>query len=178
MNGYGIIRKGLGRMLQNLMNSEIVVGIADMKIAQGADQTLSTYALGSCVGVCIYDEKLKLGGLLHAMLSNAGDEHDNPYRYVDTGLPAMIQKLRVKGADPQRMKAKLVGGAKMFGYQVTTDGDDIGSRNVRQVRSVLRQYRIPLIMEETGGEKGRTIRFSLENGWVTVLNADKTQKII
>lgn len=165
-------------MLRNLMNSEIVVGIADMKIAQGADQTLSTYALGSCVGVCIYDEVLKLGGLLHAMLSNAGDEHDNPYRYVDTGLAEMIQKLRVKGASPQRMKAKLVGGARMFGYNVTMSGDDIGSRNVRQVKQVLRQYRIPLITEDTGGEVGRTIRFSMETGLVTVLNADKTQKII
>ncbi|MBR1740778.1 MAG: chemotaxis protein CheD [Lachnospiraceae bacterium] len=165
-------------MLQQLMKSEVVVGIADMKIVQGGDQTLATYALGSCVGVCIYDEVLKLGGLLHAMLSNAGEEHDNPYRYVDTGLAAMIQSLRVKGASPARMKAKLVGGAKMFGYNVTMDGDDIGSRNVRQVRTVLRQYKIPLITEETGGEMGRTIRFSLENGLVTVLRADKTQKII
>lgn len=165
-------------MLQQLKDSEIVVGIADMKLAQGTDQTLSTYALGSCVGVCIYDEVLKLGGLLHAMLSNAGDEHDNPYRYVDTGLPAMIQKLRVKGAAPQRMKAKLIGGAKMFGYNVTVSGDDIGSRNVKEVRKILSRYRIPLIAEEIGGEMGRTIRFSLENGMVTVLMSDKTKKII
>ena len=165
-------------MLQQLMRSEVVVGIADMKIAQGADQVLSTYALGSCVGVCIFDEVLKTGGLLHAMLPNAGEEHDKPFRYVDTGLPAMIQALRVKGVAPARMKAKLVGGAKMFGYQVTMDGDDIGSRNVRQVQQLLRQYRIPIILQETGGEMSRTIRFSLETGLVTILNADKTQKVI
>lgn len=165
-------------MVQQWKQSEVVVGIADMKIAQGEGQILATYALGSCVGVCIYDEVLKIGGLLHAMLPRAGGESDTPYRYVDTGLPKMIQALRVKGVAPERMKAKMVGGAKMFGYQVTVDGEDIGTKNVKMVRQMLLQYRIPLILEETGGGMGRTIRFSLDNGWVTILNADKTTKVI
>ena len=50
--------------------SQIVVGIAEMKMGTKRDE-LITYALGSCVGICMYDDKLKIGGLLHAMLPNA-----------------------------------------------------------------------------------------------------------
>ena len=35
------------------MNDKLVVGIADMKMAQGSGM-LVTYALGSCIGICFY----------------------------------------------------------------------------------------------------------------------------
>ena len=31
-----------------------IIGIADMKMAKGSG-TLITYALGSCIGICLYD---------------------------------------------------------------------------------------------------------------------------
>ena len=46
------------------MEKPLVVGIADQKTARGPD-TLVTYALGSCVGVCLYDGALQTGGLAH-----------------------------------------------------------------------------------------------------------------
>ena len=49
------------------MESKITVGIADMKMAQGGGM-LITYALGSCIGICLYDQKIKLAALIHIML--------------------------------------------------------------------------------------------------------------
>jgi len=46
---------------------QIIVGIADMKVGSGNDEIV-TYALGSCIGVCMYDEIVQAGGMLHAML--------------------------------------------------------------------------------------------------------------
>lgn len=67
--------------------SQIVVGIAEMKMGTKRDE-LITYALGSCVGICMYDDKLKIGGLLHAMLPNAYENEGygdmNFERYVNT----------------------------------------------------------------------------------------------
>ncbi len=37
---------------------KITVGIAEGRIAVGG-QVLVTYALGSCVGICLYDSKIK-----------------------------------------------------------------------------------------------------------------------
>jgi chemotaxis protein CheD len=44
-----------------------VVGISDRSVARAPD-TIVTYALGSCVGVALYDEAAGVGGLAHIML--------------------------------------------------------------------------------------------------------------
>ena len=44
-----------------------VVVVSDMKTGKEGD-TLITHALGSCLGLTIYDPVAKVGGLLHAML--------------------------------------------------------------------------------------------------------------
>lgn len=50
-----------------MIEQKLTVGIADMKMLQG-EGTLITYALGSCIGLCFHDPKLRLGALLHIML--------------------------------------------------------------------------------------------------------------
>ena len=49
------------------MDNKNIIGIADMKMAQTTG-TLITYALGSCIGICLYDQRIKLGALIHIML--------------------------------------------------------------------------------------------------------------
>ena len=68
------------------MNDKLVVGIADMKMAQGSGM-LVTYALGSCIGICFYDPMLKLAALLHIMLPlNLETGRKSPLKYADTGI--------------------------------------------------------------------------------------------
>ena len=49
------------------METKITVGISDMKMAKDSGM-LITYALGSCIGICLYDQKIKLAALIHIML--------------------------------------------------------------------------------------------------------------
>ena len=44
------------------------VGVGDCKVSNAAEAALATYALGSCIGLAIYDPAAKVGGLLHFML--------------------------------------------------------------------------------------------------------------
>ena len=46
-----------------MIDKKLTVGIADMKIAKG-DGMLVTYALGSCIGLCFHDPRLRLS-LIH-----------------------------------------------------------------------------------------------------------------
>ncbi len=48
------------------MANKVTIGIADMKMAKG-EGMLVTYALGSCIGICLYDPAIKLGALVHIM---------------------------------------------------------------------------------------------------------------
>ena len=46
----------------------LVVGVADLAVSKDSSKSIVTYALGSCIGVTVYDPVAKVGGLLHFML--------------------------------------------------------------------------------------------------------------
>ncbi|MDD7402412.1 MAG: chemotaxis protein CheD [Butyribacter sp.] len=158
---------------------EEVVGIADMKIIKG-EGVLATYALGSCVGICLYDEVTKIGGLLHAMLpdSSMAQPLINPQKYVDTGIEQLYRTMCHMGAVPGFLRAKIIGGAKMFEYKTSMEVADIGTANVVKAKHCLAALGIPIISELTGGEVGRTIRFNPVNKDVIVHSTDGKIEVI
>lgn len=158
---------------------EIVVGIGDIKCGIG-EHSIVTYALGSCVGVCIYDELQGVGGMLHALLPHSGNELgiSGRARYVDTGVKLLYQKICHMGAVPSSLKAKVVGGAKMFDYNAGADNEDIGSANVEQVHKELQALGVPIVREVTGGEVGRTIHFIPGTGDIRIVDTEKKENII
>lgn len=158
---------------------EIVVGMADIKCGRG-EQKIVTYALGSCVGVCLYDDMQGIGGMLHAMLPVSGNytELERQARYVDTGIKRLFNEICHRGALPSRVKAKIVGGAKMFEFKTSAMDEDIGSANVKQVRKELQALGVPILREVTGGEVGRTIYFTPGTGSIHIFATDKTEEII
>ena len=146
----------------------INVGIADLNVAESPD-VLATYALGSCVGICLYDEKTCIAGLAHIMLpwsSEASSPEENRWRYADTGISDLIGKMCRKGASADRLTAKIAGGAQMF--RVRADIFNIGEKNVAAVKKILAERKIPIIAEETGGNFGRTVFFSSQTGIMEV----------
>lgn len=141
--------------------SVVKVGIAQMDIAISPN-SIRTSGLGSCVGVVIYDESKKIAGLVHIMLpdSKLGRGNTlNEAKFADTGIPAMVDQLKDKGAQVFRLKAKIAGGAQMFQFASNSDSMRIGPRNVEAVKQQLKSLSIPIIAEDTGGSSGRTIEF-------------------
>lgn len=142
---------------------KLTVGIADMKLLQG-EGTLITYALGSCIGLCFHDPKLRLGALLHIMLPlnmEAGRTH--PLKYADTGIKETLKQMEAKGASRSRMTVKIAGGAKMF--EVSGAGlGNIGQRNIESVHTILKRENIRLVAENVGGTVARTLLFDVGSG--------------
>lgn len=146
-----------------MIERKLTVGIADMKMLQG-EGTLITYALGSCIGLCFYDPKLRLGALLHIMLPlnmEAGRTH--PLKYADTGIKETLKQMEAKGALRSRMTVKIAGGAKMF--EVSGAGlGNIGQRNIESVRAILKRENIRFVAENVGGTVARTLLFDVGTG--------------
>ena len=139
----------------------VKVGIADMNIAKAPDR-IRTSGLGSCVGVVLYDERSTTVGMVHVMLPDSSlgrTEVVNIAKFADTGIPAMVEQLKIEGIQPYKLKAKIAGGAQMFQFSSTKDTMRIGPRNVEAVKEYLKKYSIPLVAEDTGGNSGRTIEF-------------------
>ena len=146
-----------------MAEQKLTVGIADMKMLQG-EGILITYALGSCIGLCFHDPKLRLGALLHIMLPlnmEAGRTH--PLKYADSGIKETLKAMEAKGASRSRMTVKIAGGAKMF--EVAGGGlGNIGQRNIESVHAILKRENIRLLAENVGGTVARTLLFDVASG--------------
>ena len=147
------------------MTKSITVGIADMKYARN-DGILVTYALGSCIGICLYDPVVKLAAMVHIMLpyklNNSND--NNIYKYADTGIRMTIKKMETFGAVKKRITAKIAGGAKMFDIPGNGSLGNIGKRNIESVREILKSEKIPIVSEQVGGNFARTLFFDCSSG--------------
>jgi len=147
-----------------MSESKLTVGIADMKLLQG-DGILVTYALGSCIGLCFHDPRLRLGALLHIMLPlnmEAGRTH--PLKYADTGIKETLKQMEARGGSRSLITVKIAGGAKMFEISGGSGLGNIGQRNIESVHAVLKRENIRLIGEHTGGTVARTLLFDVVSG--------------
>ena len=150
------------------MNKEIKVGIADMKIAR-REGVLITYALGSCIGISLYDPMIKLGALIHIMLPEAGNQDaSNVFKFADTGIRETLRKMALFGGVKSRYQCKIAGGAKMFEMKGGHDLGNIGERNAINVKKILREQGIRLVGEDTGANYARTMSMDVSNGKVTI----------
>ena len=141
---------------------KITIGIADMKLARGQGM-LITYALGSCIGICLHDPLLKLGALVHIMLPvNMETNRTNTMKYADTGLRETLRQMEAMGANRTRITAKIAGGAKMF--ETAGSLGNIGQRNIESVHLNLKKEGIRLLKEDVGGSVARTLLFDVNSG--------------
>ena len=162
--------------MENNLNRQ-TIGIADMKMARDSG-TLITYALGSCIGICLYDPMIKLGALVHIMLPlNMETGRTNTMKYADTGIRETIRQMEAKGASKARLTAKIAGGAKMFEITGGSFGN-IGQRNIESVHMVLKREGIRLLKEYVGGTIARTLSFDVSTGEATIRSHGKPDIIM
>lgn len=144
----------------------IHVSVADICVVTSRHLLVSA-ALGSCVGVALYDPIRRIGGLAHVMLPTQlrADGAQPVGKFADVALPSMAEEMRVAGALARRLVAKIVGGAEMF---ADSDTVSIGERNVFTVKTILGKAGIKILASDTGGHHARTIEFDTGTGAVTV----------
>ncbi|MCA9272156.1 MAG: chemotaxis protein CheD [Phycisphaerales bacterium] len=151
-----------------------VVGVADYAVLRGPTNEIITHALGSCIGVTIFDPTTHVGGMLHFMLPdskiNNDKASDSPAMFADTGIPLLFKHAYELGAKKENLIVCAAGGA-----EVLSDGGHfkIGSRNRTVLRKIFWKNNVLLSADDTGGNNSRTLHLSLADGTVTVRNRGK-----
>ncbi|MCH8344359.1 MAG: chemotaxis protein CheD [Planctomycetes bacterium] len=156
------------------VDGKVVVGVADFAVTNNPSATLVTYALGSCIGVTIYDPAAKVAGILHFMLPdsriNAEKAQQSPAMFADTGIPRLFKSAYELGAKKQRLIVCAAGGAEVL----DDDGHfKVGSRNRTMIRKIFWKNNILLAADETGGSISRTLWLKMADGSVIVRNQGK-----
>lgn len=161
------------------MEKLIKVGMADL-FASCHPCMLTTLGLGSCVGIALYDPVLKAAGLAHIMLpsSQMAKNNSNIAKFADTAIEKLVDDMIKIGAQRERIIAKLAGGAQMFTFNQPSDIMRIGWRNTVSAKEKLRELRIRVVSEDTGGNYGRTIELYSEDGRLVVKTIGYGIKVI
>jgi chemotaxis protein CheD len=96
----------------------IVVGIADCQTSKDRNATLIAYALGSCVGVGVFDPANSVAGLLHILLPESSLDAEkaarNPCMFADTGVVQLLNRCQELGAAKSRLRVWLAGGSSVM----------------------------------------------------------------
>jgi len=161
-------------VITSTKSAERVVGVADLKVSATPGERLITYALGSCLGIVVYDPLVSVAGMLHVMLPTGTIDpvkmQDKPAMFVDSGIPLLFKECYKLGAKKERMQVKVAGGAHA-GASEEDDRFQIGKRNMIALRKLLWKNGVMIHANDTGGvQTSRTM-------WVDVATGDVTLKI-
>lgn len=119
--------------------------------------------VGSCIGIVLWDRQRKVAGLAHIVLPESAGRAGGAGKFADTAIAALKPGLLARGGT--RLVAKIAGGATMFGERSERD---VGEKNYQAVRKYLQQHGIPLVAEHIGGNQGRMLYFSPDDGSLAV----------
>ena len=152
------------------------VGIAEMALSSNAEDVLVAPNLGSCLGIVVYDPKLKHGGLIHCLLplskSDPAKASAKPYTYVDTGLVQLLEQILAKGSQKKDLVVVVAGGANI---NDEANVFEIGKKNYTILKKLLWKNNLLLRAEDVGNSISRTIAVEVGSGRTTVKSRGETK---
>ena len=156
------------------LTNEVALYPGELYIHTAPDPVRVWTLLGSCVSVALFNREARMGAICHAQLAqeslrdeecsrscpnvcrrNSGDV--SRFRYLTCAFSHMVSELGKAGLDASRLSAYVIGG-----FESCTSGRDffrVGERNIRTARELLAARGIPILHEESGGTRGRTLYF-------------------
>ena len=147
------------KYIQNREALGIIGG--EFAITYDHDDMPITTLLGSCVGVMLYDNVVRVKGMNHFLLPSSAAQADS-CRFGLYAMETMLNEMYKLGCKKENITAKIAGGATIL--QDLTE--NIGERNVMFARSFCRSEGIRVISESVLGNNGRVVM--LDNDFKTV----------
>ncbi len=124
--------------------------------------TLSVKTIvGSCVAVCLWDRKRRVGGVNHFLLPHPNPNDQPDGRFGSSAMRLLLDKIGRLGATSSTLQAAVVGGGRPLD---TSTPSGIGDTNTAVALGVLRERGIHITRQETGGCHGRKLLFNTGTG--------------
>ncbi|MEN8719638.1 MAG: chemoreceptor glutamine deamidase CheD [Oceanococcaceae bacterium] len=137
--------------------------------ATGLDLVFST-VLGSCVSACLYDPIARIGGMNHFLLPGTVS-NDQVGRYGMYAMELLINEMLKRGAQRNRLAAKVFGGARVQKSMITMD---VGGLNADFIEKYLADEDIPIVAADLRSTRPRKVIFFPATGQALVRNVGAT----
>lgn len=135
------------------------------------EPTIITTILGSCVSVCLYCPRRRIGAMCHGVMPSRDEKfQQDSFRFVDSSVSYMAEVL-TRGAEyhsRSTLVAKLFGGADVLKVRGRTAALSMGTQNIAAARQALERQGIGISAERVGGKHGYRLYFYTHTGEVYV----------
>ncbi|MDH5720055.1 MAG: chemotaxis protein CheD [Spirochaetia bacterium] len=124
--------------------------------------------LGSCVALCLWHPKLKIGGMCHYLLASragekpAGEKYDP--RYGAEVMEMILHEIEKAKTKPRDYHVKIFGGGNMFANIQTDRVVKVGDKNVALAEEFVSKYNFQVMGKHVKGEGHRSIALDLWSG--------------
>ena len=146
-----------------------IIGIGEMAISNNTNDTIKTFALGSCLGITAYSPIRKVGGIIHIALPRPArmeDAVDRHCYYVTTGLPYFIRLFSSEyGCLKNELVIRIFGGAESMRHN---DTFNVGRHNLEITKKILNDMNLGIQYAETGARVSRTIELEVASGDINI----------
>jgi chemotaxis protein CheD len=139
-----------------------------------AEELVIATTLGSCIACCLWDRRLRVGGMNHFMLPEGSGSDGG--RFGTFAMEKLINALLKLGARRGSLEAKLFGGGQVLSGMTTLN---IGERNARFAMDFLQTERIPVVSSDVLDIYPRKVAFLPVSGKAMVkrLPASQSQQV-
>jgi chemotaxis protein CheD len=149
------------------------VELGEIKVSDHKATVYIIPNLGTGVAVTIYDIQNKVGGIAHIVLPESsldGVYSDQlPGKYANLAIPKLLEQFTAIGGQKRSSIVRMVGGAQLFNFGGGGGNVlNIGARNATAIRAAMSKQGYAIEKADTGGNKGKSIRFILATGQLYV----------
>jgi len=135
-----------------------------------------TTVLGSCISVCLHDPVMSQGAINHYILPHWNGSDLATMKYGNMSIIRILGELLMMDSKYENVVAQVFGGAEVLLKAPTNF--HIGKRNAQIAFEILKEFKIPVLFSDVGGNKGRKICFNTSTGEVEleyIGKRDRTQ---
>ncbi|MHC6527321.1 chemotaxis protein CheD [Vibrio proteolyticus] len=152
-----------------------VVKIAPGEIYCSKKNELILTGLGSCVSVCVWDSRLRFGGLNHFLLPNCAhvdhwqrsEQLSVESRYGLHAMELLINSMLKMGSLKSDLVFKLFGGGTF-----SSNGYCVGERNKAFISEFVDTEQLTVINRDLGGHVARRLVFDPQTGRALIKKID------
>lgn len=136
------------------------IHIGEIHLAK--EPTEISTVLGSCIAVCLYDSRLKIGAMNHYLSPLWNENGLQTPKYGNISIPKLVERMIKAGSSFETMEAKVFGGANMI--EVKQEFMMVGRKNRLVAKEILQEYGIKISAHDVAGNKGRKIMMQSDTG--------------
>jgi chemotaxis protein CheD len=122
--------------------------------------------LGSCVAICVWDVRLRIGGMNHYMLPFQAATEAATTRFGTVAWKRLLERLTSFGSRRRDLRAGIFGGACVM--ETFRGGDHIGKRNADLAETLVTESGVAIVQRDIEGSQGRKVTFETDTGHVTI----------